>query len=170
MSVTVEVDGRPMKIGVPLVDVMTGMYAAYGVMSALMTRSTTGRGQLIDISLLDCALANLGAVGANALLLNQVPGRYGNGHADVVPCEMYLTSDGHLNLAVGNDSQMVSELDHASEGMVRLVASPIKRNGASIVEPMAPPTLGQHTDEVLMEKLGLSAQRLEALRSSGVTA
>jgi len=105
MSVTGDRDGTPTKVGSPIADVTAGMYAAQGILAALFARERTGRGQLVDISMLDCAVASLASVATNALLLNKVPGRFGNGHADVVPQELFATSDGHVMIHVGTDEQ-----------------------------------------------------------------
>lgn len=105
MSITGEPDGEPMKVGVALCDVMAGMYATQGVLAALMARDKSGQGQLIDISLLDCAIANLANIASTAALQATVPRRYGNAHSDVVPYQLFAASDGKLIVAVGNDGQ-----------------------------------------------------------------
>jgi crotonobetainyl-CoA:carnitine CoA-transferase CaiB-like acyl-CoA transferase len=105
MSVTGPVDGEPCKVGVPVSDITAGMYATQGILAALFRRARTGRGTAVDIALFDCTLANHVSVAANALLLNQVPGRFGNGHADILPQGMYYAQDGAIMFHVGSDAQ-----------------------------------------------------------------
>jgi crotonobetainyl-CoA:carnitine CoA-transferase CaiB-like acyl-CoA transferase len=105
MSVTGESDGMPMKVGVALVDVMTGLYAANAVQAALLSREKTGKGQHIDLSLLDVCVATLANQATNYLASGVSPGRLGNAHPNIVPYQAFATQDGHLILAVGNDKQ-----------------------------------------------------------------
>ena len=248
MSVTGEPDGPPMKVGVPFVDITTGTYASQAVLAALLAREKTGEGQLIDIALFDCALANLSIIASNALLLGTVPRRYGNTHVDISPYETFRCSDGDIIITVANDAQfqrmcqamerpdiaadprfqkndgrlkhkpalrellnaclatrtrqewyealrdvevaagsvrnvseaiavaadgerdMVVEVPHPTAGSVKLIGSPLKLRGTPVVPPMAPPTLGQHTDEILRESLGMDAARIATLRGTGAVA
>ena len=248
MSVTGDPDGPPMKVGVPFVDITTGTYAAQAVLAALLAREKTGEGQLIDIALFDCALANLSIIASNALLLGTVPRRYGNTHVDISPYETFPCSDGDIIITVANDAQfqrlcqalgrpdlaadprfltndgrlnnklalrkllitclatrtrdqwyealrevdvaagsvrnvseaievaagsgreMVVEVPHPTAGSVKLIGSPIKLRGTPVVPTVAPPTLGQHTDEILRESLGLEPKRIEELRNKGAVA
>src|SRR5436190_2532171 len=94
MSITGEADGPPMKVGVAIVDLTAGMFALSAILAALRVRDLTGRGQRIDISLLDCHLAWLANVASNYLVSGEVPGRYGNGHPNIVPYDTFATSDG----------------------------------------------------------------------------
>jgi formyl-CoA transferase len=105
MSVTGDEDGPPVKVGVAIVDLTAGMFALSAILAALRVRDLTGKGQHIDISLLDSHLAWLANVGQNYLLSGEVPGRFGNGHPNIVPYETFATFDGWLVLAVGNDRQ-----------------------------------------------------------------
>ncbi|MFD0909243.1 CaiB/BaiF CoA transferase family protein [Ruegeria arenilitoris] len=105
MSLTGEPDGAPMKVGVGIADVMCGMYATVGILAALRHRDQTGEGQQIDIALVDSQIAWLINEGVNYLTSGQVPLRRGNGHPNIVPYDVYETADGHVILAVGNDSQ-----------------------------------------------------------------
>ncbi|UWR06282.1 CaiB/BaiF CoA-transferase family protein [Ruegeria sp. B32] len=105
MSLTGEPDGAPMKVGVGIADVMCGMYATVGILAALRHRDQTGEGQQIDIALVDSQIAWLINEGVNYLTSGQVPQRRGNGHPNIVPYDVYETADGHVILAVGNDSQ-----------------------------------------------------------------
>jgi len=105
MAITGEVDGAPMKLGVAIVDICTGMQAAIAILAALEARSRTGRGQRCEVNLHDTGLHMLANVAANHLVSGEEPGRYGNGHPNIVPYRTYRASDGQLALAVGNDRQ-----------------------------------------------------------------
>ena len=109
MSITGERDGAPgggpQKVGIAITDVLTGMYASLAVTAALTHREKSGEGQYIDMALLDTIVA----FGANQILSywcsGKIPPRFGNAHANIVPYEAFPTRDGHIILAVGNDSQ-----------------------------------------------------------------
>ncbi|WP_134498475.1 CaiB/BaiF CoA transferase family protein [Microvirga pakistanensis] len=105
MAITGEPDGSPMKHGVAITDIVTGMNATQAILAALLAREKTGRGQLIDVSLFDSAVALLANVGSGYLATGSEPRRYGNAHATVVPYQLFDTADGVLALAVGNDLQ-----------------------------------------------------------------
>lgn len=109
MSLTGESDdlpgGGPQKAGVAICDLMTGMYATVAVLAALTHRDRTGEGQYIDMSLLDVQVAMLANMGSNYLTSHTVPKRWGNAHANIVPYQTFATSDGHIIVAAGNDSQ-----------------------------------------------------------------
>ncbi len=105
MSLTGDADGAPMKVGVGIADVMCGMYACVGILAALRHRDMSGEGQQIDLALVDAQVAWLINEGVNYLTSGEVPQRRGNGHPNIVPYEVYQTADGHVILAVGNDSQ-----------------------------------------------------------------
>lgn len=105
MSLTGEPEGDPMKVGVGIADVMCGMYATVGILAALRHKEQTGEGQQIDLALVDAQVAWLINEGVNYLTSGQVPQRRGNGHPNIVPYDVYETADGHVILAVGNDSQ-----------------------------------------------------------------
>ncbi|MDQ6211903.1 CaiB/BaiF CoA transferase family protein [Achromobacter insolitus] len=105
MSLTGEPEGTPMKVGVGIADVMTGMYAAVGILAALRHRDLTGMGQHIDISLLDSQIAWLVNAGTNYLAAQEPPTRLGNGHPNIVPYQVFDAADGPMILAVGNDAQ-----------------------------------------------------------------
>jgi crotonobetainyl-CoA:carnitine CoA-transferase CaiB-like acyl-CoA transferase len=249
MSITGEPDGPALKVGVALSDVMTGMYAVQAILAALIARDRTGRGQHIDLALLDCTMANLANVASSALLLGTVPKRYGNAHADIAPYQTFAASDGDIVVAVGNDAQfrkfcaevlgrpdlaadprfatnplrsqnraalvpaiaaamkaqprvfwidrllksgvpggavrdvqealgspeararrMVREVPHPLVATMRIMGSPINLSDTPVREPVAPPTLGQHTDEVLREVLRLGAAEIARLRAEGAVA
>ena len=105
MSLTGEPDGAPMKVGVGIADVMCGMYATVGILAALRHKERTGEGQHIDVALVDSQIAWLINEGTNYLESGQVPQRRGNGHPNIVPYHVFAVADGHVIIAVGNDSQ-----------------------------------------------------------------
>ncbi|WP_246742829.1 CaiB/BaiF CoA transferase family protein [Rhodomicrobium vannielii] len=105
MSLTGEPDGEPMKVGVALADVFTGMYASVGVLAALAHRDRTGDGQYIDLALLDVQAAVLANQATNWLVGGVVPQRLGNAHPNIVPYQVFETRNGHVIVAVGNDAQ-----------------------------------------------------------------
>lgn len=105
MSITGAPEGEPQKVGVAVTDLFTGMYATVGILAALSHRDRTGEGQHIDLALFDCQLAMLANVASNYLVGGVQPPRYGNAHANIVPYQAFEASDGHVIVAVGNDSQ-----------------------------------------------------------------
>lgn len=109
MSLTGENDGtpgsQPQKAGVAVADLFTGLYATSAILAALHERERTGRGRRIDAALLDVQVAMLANQASNWLVSGRTPKRLGNAHANIVPYQVFATSDGHLVLAVGNDSQ-----------------------------------------------------------------
>ena len=109
MSVTGERDdmpgGGPQKVGVPIVDIMTGMYAAVAVLAALARRAETGQGETIDVAMLDVQAAFLANQAMNWLISGRAPKRNGNRHPNIQPQDVFPCRDGHLVLAVGNDGQ-----------------------------------------------------------------
>ncbi len=105
MSLTGAADGEPMKVGVGIADVMTGMYAATAILAALRHAEATGAGQHIDIGLVDCQIAWLINEGTNYLASGDLPKRRGNQHPNIVPYGVFEVVDGHVIVAVGNDRQ-----------------------------------------------------------------
>ena len=105
MSITGEADGPPVKVGVAIADVLTGLYTCIGILGALYHRNKTGEGQEIDISLLDCEISSLINVASNYLCSNVTPVRMGNQHPNIVPYQVFSASDGEFVVAVGNDEQ-----------------------------------------------------------------
>lgn len=104
MSITGERDGPPLKVGVAVSDLITGLYAANGIVAAVQQRARTGEGQYLDLSLLDCQLAGLANVASNYLVSGQVPARYGNAHPNIVPYAVFQATDGPFILATGNNT------------------------------------------------------------------
>jgi crotonobetainyl-CoA:carnitine CoA-transferase CaiB-like acyl-CoA transferase len=105
MSITGEPEGMPMKVGVAITDVITGLYAAASVLAGLYARGKGRPGTSFDLALADSTLASLVNVAQGALLTGQRPRRWGNAHPQIVPYEAFATADGHLVLAVGADRQ-----------------------------------------------------------------
>ena len=109
MSLTGVPDGQPgagpMKTGVAVTDILTGLYATIGILAALAHRERTGEGQSIDVALLDVQVACLANQAMNYLVGGRVPGRLGNGHPNIVPYQDFPTADGRMIIAVGNDGQ-----------------------------------------------------------------
>jgi crotonobetainyl-CoA:carnitine CoA-transferase CaiB-like acyl-CoA transferase len=119
MSVTGERDdlpgGGPQKVGVAVADLFTGMYATVAILAALRHRDATGEGQVIDMALLDTQVAMLANLGANYLTTGIAPRRVGNAHQNIVPYQVFEVADGHLILAIGNDSQFAKFCELAGE-------------------------------------------------------
>lgn len=238
-----EPGGGPQKVGVAVADLMAGMYAVTAILAALHERSASGRGQLIDLALLDTQLAWLANQNLNYLVSGLPPQRRGTAHPNIVPYQAFATADGFLMLAIGNDRQFASfcaavgeagvprderfatnaarvanrrtlvpqiaqwmrlkttrewlaalnaanvpcgaindigqafaepqvrhrglriDLAHPLAGTVPLVANPINLSRTPLEYRLAPPLLGQHTDEVLSERLGYTAERIAKLRT-----
>ena len=112
MHITGQPDGQPVKVGVAVADIMTGMYASVAILAALNHQQKTGEGQYIDLSLLDCQVAMLANQASNFLASGVSPQRLGNTHPNIVPYQVFQTSDGFIIIAVGNDTQFarLSEL------------------------------------------------------------
>jgi glutaryl-CoA transferase len=108
MSVTGEIDGEPQRVGSPVGDQSAGMYACIAVLAALRVRDRTGKGQHIDISLLDSAVSLLGNVSSNYLISGDEAVRYGNGHPNIVPYQAFRTRNGYIVVSCGNDRQYQS--------------------------------------------------------------
>ena len=105
MSLTGPAEGEPYKVGVAIADITTGLFAATAILAALHERRQSGRGQSIDVALLDAQVAWLANVGQNYLATGVPPGRYGNAHPSIVPYETFPTCDGAIAVAIGTDEQ-----------------------------------------------------------------
>jgi crotonobetainyl-CoA:carnitine CoA-transferase CaiB-like acyl-CoA transferase len=250
MSITGQPDGapgaEPMKVGVAVSDLVTGLYTTIAIQAALIHQARTGEGQAIDMALFDCQIAGLANQATNYLVGGMVPGRMGNAHPNIVPYQVFATADGHLILGIANDRQfrnfclaagrgdladdprfatnagrvgerqtliallaplfaarrtgdwialleaanvpcgpinrldqvfadpqavargMTVSLPHATAGMIELVASPLRLERTPPEYRDAPPLLGEHTDTVLTEILGLSRDEIAALRAEKI--
>ncbi|MEM6371817.1 MAG: CaiB/BaiF CoA-transferase family protein [Pseudomonadota bacterium] len=123
MSVTGDPEGQPQKSGVAITDLFTGVYATTAILAALHQRGATGRGQHVDMSLLDVAVAMTSNQGMNYLTSGTVPGRMGNAHVNLTPYQVFDCADGHIIIATGNDAQYqrlcallgLNEMAHAPE-------------------------------------------------------
>jgi crotonobetainyl-CoA:carnitine CoA-transferase CaiB-like acyl-CoA transferase len=245
MSITGEADREPQKAGVPIADIMAGMFAAVAINGALRYAAVTGKGQYIDVGMLDTSVAWLVNQGMNYLHSGRAE-RLGNAHPNIVPYQVFQTADGHIVLAIGNDSQFrtfcefagapelaadprfatndarvknraeavakVQEIieKHPSQywleefeklkigcgpintldqvfadphvvarnmtvdlphpllpGGAKLIASPLRLSETPVEYRHHPPLLGEHTDEVLAEKLGLDTAAVAELRAAG---
>ena len=247
MSITGHADGEPgggpMRVGIAIADIMSGMYATVAILAALNERERSGKGQHIDLALLDVQTGVLANQALNFLTSGTAPGRVGNTHPNVVPYQVFATADGHIIVATGNDAQyvrlcqvlgapelaeddrfadnagrvghrddlvariaailetrtsaawlealeevgvpagpinsidqvfadpqiehrgMAIELPHPVAGTVPLVGSPINLSRTPVAYQRPPPGLGEHTEEVLREKLGLADEEIERLRA-----
>lgn len=111
MSVNGDSEGKPTRMGVPVVDIFTGMNAAIGILLALQERARSGRGQSVDVSLYDSAISVLHPYAPNYIYSGKVPHRVGNAHPNISPYDSYETGTGPIFLAVGNDRQFRKMLD-----------------------------------------------------------
>ena len=250
MSVTGEKDdlpgGGPQRVGVPIIDMSTGMYATVAICAAIAHRAVSGQGQWIDVSLLDSCVALLANQAMNYFATGESPLSLGNAHPNIVPYQTFKTQDVALILACGNDNlfkkftqaagceelasdprfstngervkhraeitdilnaifltkttrdwvalldeagvangpinkiadvfeepQVIArgmkfELPHAAAGKVTLVGSPMKFSATPVSHDMPPPTLGQHTQEILKSVLHKSDHDIQALVEQGV--
>jgi formyl-CoA transferase len=247
MSITGEADGQPMKVGVGVVDITAGLFAATAILAALHEREKSGEGQYIDVALLDSQLAWLGNVASTYLISGQRPTRHGNAHAIIVPYEPFKSQDGYIAIGVGNDRQwqrlcevlekpewavdarfvtnsrrvenratlipminavtltregaewcrmlqqagvpcgpinsidqvfsdvqvlhreMKVEIAHPTAGKVNLVGFPYKLSRTPAAITRHPPLLGEHTESVLTDLLGYSAEEIASLHAEKAT-
>jgi len=144
MSVTGEREGMPgagpQKVGVPIVDIMTGMYATVGVLAALARRAETGEGDYIDLAMLDVQAAFLSNQAMNWLVSGAAPKRNGNRHPNIQPQDIFPCADGHIVLAVGNDgqfeklAQLLGHADWASDE--RFKTNPQRVRNHALLDPL----------------------------------
>lgn len=154
MSLTGEPDGAPMKAGVGIADVMCGMYACVGILAALRHRDQTGEGQQIDVALVDAQIAWLINEGVNYLTTGALPQRRGNNHPNIVPYGVYETADGHVILAVGNDSQFKRFLGFLNlEGLAedpRFASNPARIAHRDALNSILAPALQRHSTTAII--------------------
>jgi formyl-CoA transferase/CoA:oxalate CoA-transferase len=245
MGLTGEADGPPIKVGIAVTDMATGMFAAIGILTALYHRERTGHGQYVDASMLDGQVSWLTYQGGTYLASGKVPQRIGSAHPLIVPYQAFKAKDGFINIAVGNDNlwkkfcdavelqdivddpkfatnakrvknrnevvgiiskviatkamkkwldilesagvpcgpiytvdqifsdpqvlarNMLVEVDHPKCGKVKVTGSPIKFSETPAEVVTAPPSLGQHNEEILHE-LGFSNDTIEKLKEEKV--
>jgi succinate--hydroxymethylglutarate CoA-transferase len=246
MGICGEPNGSPMKYGVAIVDVCTGMLASNAILAALNARHQTGRGQKVELSLYETSLAMLVGVASSYLTTGGGDGRFGNGHGSLVPYATYQAADAVMVIAVGNDMQfakcaavlghpewsedarfktnrarverralidglvnealardnaepwldklkavgvpcgrinsvaqalnhphtaarrMVETAEHPTIGTLKMLGIPFKFSDTACSVARAPPTLGQHTDEILAQELGVDANAIAQLRREKV--
>jgi crotonobetainyl-CoA:carnitine CoA-transferase CaiB-like acyl-CoA transferase len=162
MSITGEADGQPMKTGVAIADILTGLYAANAIQAALMHQQKTGAGQYIDMALLDVQVATLASQAMNYLATGTSPARLGNAHPNIVPYQAFATSDGYIILAVGNDSQFLRFCELS--GNPELAADERFQKNSNRVRHRD--SLLPQIKEIMLQKT--SAQWLEALNARGI--
>lgn len=154
MSLTGDPEGTPVKVGVGIADVMCGMYATIGILSALRHRDLTGEGQQVELALVDAQIAWLINEGVSYLNTGQKPLRRGNEHPSIMPYGTYETRDGHVILAVGNDSQFRRFMAFlALEGLAddpRFATNPARLENRGALNDILIPALRRYsTDEVI---------------------
>jgi len=155
MSITGEPDevlgGGPQKVGVAVVDILTGLYATNAILAALLHRAKSDQGQHIDVALLDVQVATLANQAGNYLLSGNVPQRMGSAHPSIVPYQPFACADGHVMLAIGNDGQFtalcraVGQADIASD--VRFATNAMRVRHRSDLLEMLTPLMQQHSVE-----------------------
>lgn len=162
MDLTGDPQGEPQKVGVAWIDIFTGLYGVIGVQAALAEREKSGRGQHVDLSLLDTGVAVLANQAMNFLVSGNSPTRLGNAHPNIVPYQVFPTADGHLIIACGNDRQFANLCKLL--GLDALAGDPLYATNPARVENRA------KLADMIAEK---TAQRqkvdlIEALESAGV--
>jgi crotonobetainyl-CoA:carnitine CoA-transferase CaiB-like acyl-CoA transferase len=174
MSITGNPDGTPgggpLRVGIPISDLLTGLYATIAILAALAHRQNTGKGQYIDISLLDSTVATLSYQAMNFLTTGEEPGRIGNVHPNIVPYQVFATADGNVVVAVGNDAQFVRFCEVI--GMVELPLDPRFENNMERVRnrdqlvPLLAGTMVRRSSQEWMEVMdpaGLSCGPINSL-------
>jgi len=162
MSVTGEIDGDPQRVGSPVGDVSAGMYACMAILAALRVRDHTGKGQYIDIALLEATISLLSNVASNYLISGEEAPRFGNGHPNIVPYQAFRTKDGYVVVSCGNDRlyqalcQLLGREDLATDS--RFGTNPQRvRNRQELVPVLQ--------EEFLLRKTG---EWLPELRAAGI--
>lgn len=162
MSITGQAGGEPMKVGVGITDLCTGLHAATAILAALRHRDATGEGQQIDLALVDVQMAMLANQGTNYLVSGTSPTRAGNQHPNIVPYQVFEVSDGHLIVAVGNDDQyrrfcdLIGRNDLASDPLFLTNALRVENRDA-LVDILSRHLSGFERDALLdgMERAGI---------------
>ncbi len=136
-SITGAADGPPFKVGTSIADMVSGMYAMIGILTALHARGRTGRGQHVDVSMLDGQISLLSYHAGAHLNAGTRPGRKGNAHPSIAPYETFMAKDGHFNLAVGNDAQWRAFATTVGAELAELATDPRYATNAARVEGRA---------------------------------
>jgi formyl-CoA transferase len=181
MSVTGAADGPPMKVGVPTVDLTTGLYAAISILAALRHRDATGEGQRIDLALLDAQLAVMSNQAANWLNGGNEPRRLGNQHPNIVPYQVFACADGDMLIATANDRQWgklakVLGLEALAEDERFATMSGRSANKAALLAAIEPVIASWQSDDLVaaLNEAGVPSGRVntvpEALASPQVEA
>jgi len=177
MAITGEVDGPPAKVGVAVVDVVTGLHAAIAILAALQRRNETGQGERIEVSLLDSAFSALVNVAQNALVTGEEPRRFGNAHPSIVPYQPFRAADGWVAVAAANDGlfvrlcDVVGRPELAADDRFATNAARV-RNRAELVPALAAVFATRSADEWVeaLDAAGVPAGKirgvLEALRAA----
>lgn len=155
MSITGEPDGQPQKMGVAVTDILTGLYGVTAILSAIIQRDKTGRGQHIDLALLDVATSVTANQAMNYLTTGTVPKRMGNGHQNLAPYQVFDCNDGHIIIATGNDAQYqrlcaVLELDEMASNKLFLKNADRLENRVALIVILNTETK-KRTKESLLE-------------------
>ena len=174
MSVTGEAEEvagtNPQKVGVAIADLVTGLYSANAIQTALIHRERTGQGQYIDMALLDCQVAILANQAMTYLAAGQTPVRMGNAHPNIVPYQVFETQDGHIILAIGNDGQFRRFCELADQPRLaqdpRFVANRGRvKHRAQLIEALALLMKSKNTDAWLnlLEPEGIPCGRINSI-------
>lgn len=157
MSVTGDPSTPPMKVGVAITDITCGLYAVIAILAALHHRNQTGKGQYIDLALLDTQVSWLANIGLNYLTSGQVPQRMGNEHPNIVPYSVVPCADGFFILAVGNDSQFEKFCTFAGKGDwakdPKFATNPARVRNRIELYKMIEATTSQHSQAYWIEGL-----------------
>src|SRR5262245_8811115 len=157
MSITGPVEGPPCKVGVAVTDVLTGLYAAVGVLACLHARQHSGHGYALDLALLDCAVAAQVNVVQAYLTSGSVPERQGNAHLQIVPYQLFATADGWLVLAVGNDGQWQHFCEAAGRSDLsadpRFTTNPLRVKNRAELVPLVEEIMRRHSTAEWQTKL-----------------
>jgi crotonobetainyl-CoA:carnitine CoA-transferase CaiB-like acyl-CoA transferase len=170
MSFTGEPEGEPMKVGVAVADLFAGQNAIIAILAALQARTFTGKGQHLDISLFDSQLGMLANVASNYLISGNLPKRYGNAHANIVPYQSFQAIDAWFIVAVGNDRQfeklceVIGKWELVNDPRFRLNAERVKNRDA-LVEILIPIFLRRTASEWLsaLESVGIPCGPINTL-------
>ena len=157
MSINGDADGEPTRLGIPVVDMVSGLNAAIGILLALHERGRSGRGQFVDIALFDCAVSVLHPHAANFLASGVVPGRSGNAHPNIAPYDTFATGNGEIFLAVGNDGQFRKLCDHLGAPALaadpRFASNSDRSANRAALKAALEPLLASHAAAALAETL-----------------